>query len=144
MLLHIIGGNRGKRTLSIFVNKEDGMNRIDKTDRILKHPALSTIAALMILLLAPLTFAHGPKGHTEGFTPLQAVKKGLMMYDKLIASGKLDASWETSLETISVYWRDTGKKEIVVKFSRSAGEPRSVYIFFTEKGDYSGSNFTGK
>lgn len=56
MLLHIIGGNRGKRTLSIFVNKEDGMNRIDKTDRISKHPALSTIAALMIILLVPLTW----------------------------------------------------------------------------------------
>ena len=66
------------------------MNRIDKTDRIPKHLALSTIAALMIILLVPLTFAHGPKGHTEGFTPLQAVKKGSMMYDKLIASGKLD------------------------------------------------------
>ena len=81
---------------------------------------------------------------TEGVTPLQAVKKGSIMYDKLIASGKLDASWETGLETISVYWRDTGKKEIVVKFSRSTSEPKSVYIFFTEKGDYSGSNFTGK
>ena len=120
------------------------MNRIDKTDRIPKHLALSTLAALMIFLLVPLTFAHGPKGHTEGFTPLQAVKKGSMMYDKLIASGKLDASWETGLETISVYWRDTGQKEIVVKFTRSTGEPKSVYIFFTEKGDYSGSNFSGK
>jgi len=27
-----------------------------------------------------------------------------MMYDKLIAYGKLDASWETGLETINVYY----------------------------------------
>ena len=66
------------------------MNRIDKTDRIPKHPALSIMAVIMVLLFVPLTLAHGPKGHTEGFTPLQAVKKGSMMYDKLIASGKLD------------------------------------------------------
>ena len=120
------------------------MNRIDKTGRVPGPLALSILAALMILLLVPLTFAHGPKGHTEGFTPLQAVKKGSMMYDKLIASGKLDASWETGLETIDVYWREAGKKEIIVKFSRSAGEPKSVYIFFNEEGGYSGSNFSGK
>lgn len=120
------------------------MKRIDKTGRIPGTLALSIMAVIMVLLFVPLTLAHGPKGHTDGFTPLRAVKKGSMMYDKLIASGKLDASWETGLETISVYWRDTGKKEIVVKFTRSAGEPRSVYIFFDEKGGYSGSNFTGK
>ena len=120
------------------------MNRIYKTGRIPGSPALSIMAVIMLLLFVSLTLAHGPKGHTDGFTPLQAVKKGSMMYDKLIASGKLDASWETGLETINVYRRDTGKKEVVVKFSRSTGEPKSVYIFFTEKGDYSGSNFTGK
>lgn len=120
------------------------MNRGDKTNRIPKHLALSVLAAIMTLLIVPLALAHGPKGHTDGFTPLQAVKKGSMMYDKLIASGKLDASWETGLKAINVYWRDTKKKEIVVKFSRNAGEPSSVYIFFNEKGGYSGSNFSGK
>ena len=120
------------------------MKQIKKNKWMPKHLALSILAAIMILLLAPLTFAHGPKGHTDGFTPLQAVKKGSMMYDKLVASGKLDASWEIGLETINVYWRDTGKKEIVVKFSRSTGEPQSVFIFFTKEGEYSGSNFSGK
>ena len=120
------------------------MNRIDKTGRIPGYPAFSIMAVIVVLLFVPLAFAHGPKGHTDEFTPLQAVKKGSMMYDKLVASGKLDASWETGLETINIYWRDTGEKEIVVKFSRSTGEPRSVYIFFDEKGGYSGSNFSGK
>jgi len=44
-----------------ILKKEDGMNRIDKADRIPQHLALSTFAALMILLLVPLTLAHGPK-----------------------------------------------------------------------------------
>jgi hypothetical protein len=90
--------------------------------------------------------AHGPKGHggTE-FTALEAVKKGVDLYDRLVASGKLNEPWETDLTNIEVFPRHKGKKnEIVVKFSRSKGEPHSVYIFFTEKGDYSGSNFTGK
>jgi hypothetical protein len=120
------------------------MKQIDKTGRIPGYPALSIMAVIMVLLFVPLVFAHGPKGHTDGFTPLQAVKKSSLMYDKLVTSGKLDASWETGLETINVYRRDTGPKEIVVKFSRSTGDPRSVYIFFNEKGEYSGSNFSGK
>jgi hypothetical protein len=66
------------------------------------------------------------------------------MYDKLVATGKLDESWETGLDTVTVYRRTSGRQEIVVKFSRKTGEPQSVYIFFTEKGAYSGSNFTGK
>ncbi len=101
------------------------------------------IAALM-LAYGPSLSAHGPKGHTEAFTALAAAKKATLMYDKLVAAGKLDSSWETGLETINVYRRDIGRGEIVVQFSRKAGEPQSVYIFFTEQGDYSGSNFSGK
>lgn len=101
------------------------------------------IAALMLAIGSSLS-AHGPKGHAEVFTALAAVKKATLMYDQLVAAGKLDPSWETGLETVNVYRRDTGKGEIVVRFIRKKGEPQSVYIFFTEKGDYSGSNFSGK
>lgn len=120
------------------------MRRLNICNRLLKHMALNLCTVIMILSLVPLLFAHGPKGHTQEFTALQATKKAAMMYDKLVATGKLNASWETDLEAINVYRRDTGKPEIVVKFTRNQGDPRSVYIFFTEKGDYSGSNFSGK
>jgi len=102
------------------------------------------ILAFSILVYGPLLFAHGPKGHAEAFTSLAAAKKATMMYDKLVATGKLDESWETKLETIEVYKRNAGQREIVVKFSRAGGEPRAVYIFFTDKGKYNGSNFTGE
>lgn len=102
------------------------------------------ILVLFILAYGSLLFAHGPKGHTEAFTSLAAAKKATMMYDKLVATGKLDESWETTLATIEVYQRNAGQQEIVVKFSRANGEPRAVYIFFTDKGKYNGSNFTGK
>jgi len=101
---------------------------------------------LIVLMSVPLASAHGPKGHGEAkFTALQAAKKGLELYNKLVATGKLNTPWETDLKNIEVFPRQNGKKrEIVVKFSRTKGEPNSVYIFFNEEGDYSGSNFTGK
>lgn len=100
----------------------------------------------MVLMSIPLASAHGPKGHGGAeFTALQAAKKGIELYDQLVASGKLKVSWEKDLKNIEVYQRQREeKREVVVKFSRSKGDPQSVYIFFTEKGDYSGSNFTGK
>jgi Family of unknown function (DUF6488) len=103
------------------------------------------VPLLMFHLSVSLVSAHGPKGHGgDEFTALQAAKKGIELYDKLVASGKLEESWETNLTNIEVFSRQSGeKRELVVKLSRSKGEPLSVYIFFTEKGDYSGSNFTG-
>ena len=100
----------------------------------------------ILLLPASTILAHGPKGHGGvEFTALQAAKKGITLYDRLVASGKLANPWETDLEDIEVFSSQSdNNREFVVKFSRSKGEPKSVYIFFTEKGDYRGSNFTGK
>ncbi len=100
----------------------------------------------ILLLPASAILAHGPKGHGGmEFTALQAAKKGITLYDRLVASGKLTNAWETDLEDIEVFSRQgDNNREFVVKFSRRKGEPKSVYIFFTEKGDYRGSNFTGK
>lgn len=122
-----------------------GITLPDIKTRLAKRELLAlSMFFCIILLMATVSFAHGPKGHTEGFTALAAAKKATLMYDKLVATGKLDESWETKLETIVVYERNTGQQEIVVKFSRTSGEPRAVYIFFTEQGKYNGSNFTGK
>jgi hypothetical protein len=105
------------------------------------------LLTLSILFLSALTtLAHGPKGHGDmGFTALQAAKKGIALYDRLVASGKLKEPWEADLADIQVLKRKNGNKnEFIVKFSRSKGEPISVYIFFSEKGEYNGSNFTGQ
>jgi hypothetical protein len=111
----------------------------------LKRFTALSVLLLIFLMSVPLALAHGPKGHGgDEFTALQAAKKGIELYDKLVASGKLKTPWETDLKNIEVFPRQSGeKREVVVKFSRSKGEPQSVYIYFTEKGDYSGSNFTG-
>jgi hypothetical protein len=105
---------------------------------------IAIFTAVAILVLP--AFSHGPKGHGGmTFTPLQAAKKGIMLYDKLVAKGKLAEAWETELNDIKVIPRNNNnKEEFVVQFNRTNGDPRSVYIFFNEKGEYSGSNFTGK
>jgi hypothetical protein len=100
---------------------------------------------LIILMSVSLASAHGPKDHGTEFTALDAAKKGLELYDKLLTSGKIEESWETDLKNIRVMPRQSGeRKEVLVKFSRGTGEPQSLYIFFSEKGEYNGSNFTGK
>jgi len=121
------------------------MNDFLKTDHPCKRFIVLIIFLLMILMSVSMASAHGPKGHGGvEFTALQAAKKGIVLYDELLASGKLKEPWETDLKNIEVFPRQSGqKRELVVKFSRSKGEPLSVYIFFTEKGEYSGSNFTG-
>ncbi len=103
------------------------------------------VLLLIFLMSVPLALAHGPKGHDGSeFTALEAAKKGIKLYEELVASGKLKESWETDLKNIEVFPRQRGeKREVVVKFTRSKDDPLFVYIFFTEKGNYSGSNFTG-
>ena len=101
---------------------------------------------LTLLFAATVVFAHGGKAHDMGeFTHLAALKKATELYDKLIDSQKLDSAWETGLEMVEVSHRQKGNDtEVVVAFHRDEGEPKTVFIFFTPKGEYSGSNFTGE
>ena len=113
---------------------------------------LSTIIFLAIAFFyltpngAMPVLAHGGKNHGETeFTSFQAVQKASQLYDRLIIEGKLDGVWETGLSSITVDTRKSGNnKEVVVRFMRSQGEPESVYFFFDLKGEYTGSNFSGK
>ena len=99
-------------------------------------------AVAVSLLLLGSTLAHGPGGHGEdSFTALQALDKGVALYDKLVASGKLEESWETGLNRVDINMRG---EEYVVSFSRNEGDPDRLFIFFNEEGEYTGSNFTGE
>lgn len=104
------------------------------------------LISAVFVLLAISALAHGPKGHGgQSFTALEAAKKGIGLYDKLVADGKLEESWETGLKEIKVFSRNReNATEFVVQFDRDQGNPRSVYIFFDDNGAYSGSNFTGE
>ena len=99
---------------------------------------------LAILFATAQVYGHGGKTHGSSFTALQALQKATGLYGKLVASGKLTESWETDLKKVDIANRQKGdQREYVVSFERSAGDPTTVYIFFTADGKYSGSNFTG-
>lgn len=103
-----------------------------------------SLALIAVIISATLVFGHGGK-HSDKFTQLQALQKATKLYDQLITKGKLDESWETGLENVSISNRkNEGKNEVVVAFQRRNGDPKAVYIFFNSKGKYTGSNFTGK
>ncbi|BBO77442.1 hypothetical protein DSCW_48590 [Desulfosarcina widdelii] len=90
--------------------------------------------------------SHGGKTHgEEAFTAFQAVQKATQLYDRLIVSGKLPEDWETDLVSIHISARgDETSRETVVQFKRTGGDPESLYFYFDHRGEYSGSNFTGK
>ena len=112
--------------------------------RIKKLMILAIILFWISISIIPV-FGHGGKHAAGEFTHLQALQKATEMYDRLIANGKLDQSWETTLMRVNVSNRQKeNEMEIVVSFQRAEGEPQSVYIFFTAKGEYAGSNFTGE
>ena len=106
---------------------------------------VAVVVLFTILSVAGSVFAHGGKKHANSFTALQALQKSTDLFNQLVGSGKLGESWETDLKKVDISNRQKGgNKEYVVSFHRSAGEPSTVYIFFTADGKYSGSNFTGK
>jgi hypothetical protein len=104
------------------------------------------LISLITMFTVAVVLAHGGKEHEMGeFTHLAALKKATELYDKLIGSQKLDPAWETDLEKVEVSHRQKGSStEVVVAFHRDEGDPKTVFIFFTPKGEYAGSNFTGE
>lgn len=120
----------------------------------MKNPALQrllmnrtltiSMALFAVVVTAALAFGHGGK-HSKEFTQLQALQKATKLYDQLISQSKLDQSWETGLQNVTISSREPeGRTEIVVSFQRQEGDPKAVYIFFNSDGKYAGSNFTGK
>lgn len=120
------------------------------TDQIDLYPASVFSLLIMIILAAVVTtassaLAHGGKDHgTDTFTSFQALEKAAELYDRLLSAGKLNASWETGLEKVTISIPHvSGTREFVVSFRRTQGKPQAVFFFFTAEGKYAGSNFTG-
>lgn len=107
---------------------------------------VAVIVTGVIVAGAGIAISHGGKTHSEEpFSAFEAVQKATELFDRLIVSGKLEEDWETDLSSIHVSVRgDETSRETVVKFKRTSGEPDSLYFYFDRRGEYSGSNFTGK
>jgi hypothetical protein len=100
------------------------------------------LGSLFRRVFGPIIFVLTSSGE---FTAFMAVKKGVELYDRMVIGGKLAESWEIDLSNLKVFMQTNGtEEEFVVKFNRSKGEPKSVYIFLSPKGEYRGSNFSGE
>jgi len=122
------------------------MEPLNISNRLKAAVAVCAIFISLTFIVSSTALGHGGKTHSgQTFTAFQALQKATQLYDRLITSGKLPESWETKLHAIKISFRNSAeKREYVVQFERSEGDPTSVYLFFDEKGEYSGSNFTGK
>ncbi len=86
------------------------MNISPKPYNVSKPFSCLLVTVFILFLVVSTTFAHGPKGHSGvEFTAVQAVKKAIELFDRLIASGKLEEGWETGLKKIEMSERSTGK-----------------------------------
>lgn len=122
------------------------MEALNINDRLKTAIAVCTLFIPLTIIISSTAFGHGGKTHGgQTFTAFQALQKATQLYDRLITSGKLPEDWETNLYAIKIDVRNSAeKREVVVQFEKTQGSPTSVYFFFDEKGEYSGSNFTGK
>ena len=95
------------------------------------------------LLWSAIAFGHGGKHKEEAATAFKVLQEATALYDKLLASGKLDPGWETGLTKVEISM-DKAKEaeEFAVSFHRREGSPKTVNIFFSQAGKYIGSNFS--
>lgn len=113
---------------------------------ILKNILISFILVIALAVSGDIAIGHGGKSHIDNdFTNLKALQKAIALYDQLIINDKLSESWETDLEKVEINVRSlTGNQETVISFHLKKGDPKTVFFFFNEKGEYAGSNFSGK
>ncbi len=110
------------------------------------------ILASTLLLASPVMAGsgheHGPDGsHSHGPISSEAViKKAGQQVNSLIGRGKLDKSWaDAKAAGVTKKLFEHGDEWVVtVKNDKvSDAAKRTLYIFFTLDGAYTGSNFTG-
>jgi hypothetical protein len=125
---------------------EVSMNHFKTSLKLCMNILVFALVVGFTFMVANPARSHGGKTHAEDtFTTFQAVQKATVLYDRLIASGKLPEVWETGLKTIRISTRNTdNSRETVVQFETINENPSSVYFFFNQDGEYSGSNFSGE
>lgn len=98
--------------------------------------------ACITLLWSSIALGHGGKHKEESATAFKVLQEATALYDKLLASGKLDPGWETGLTKVEISMRKAKEaEEFVVSFHRREGSFKTVNIFFSQAGKYIGSNF---
>lgn len=114
--------------------------------------SIKTSLVVLVLLFVQAALAgpgheHSHDHHHGPITSEQAVKKATKHVQKLVDSGKIDASW-SSAHSKSVEEKSYGHgPEWVVTFENKSiedPEKQTLYVFYTIDGKYLASNFTGQ
>lgn len=120
------------------------------TQTFLPHRGISLFSGFLLILAVVMgshnfAYGHGGKTHKDaGIAAFEALQTAMDLYDRLLAHGKLDESWETGLVRVEITPPDSADNGgYTIHFQRSSGDPSSVYFFLTPAGEYAGSNFTG-
>lgn len=113
--------------------------------QVIFNSAWLLLTLLLLLVFQTTAKAHGGKTHTDkGIAAFEALQTAMDLYDRLLAHGKLDESWETGLVHVEIISPDPDEEGVyTIQFRRNSGEPESVYFFLSPAGEYVGSNFTG-
>lgn len=112
---------------------------------------LSTASLIAAFATVPSAFAAEGKGcHFHGYKPAsEATVLGCanQRKDALIASGKLDKSWQAVRHDKAVMAEGKDGKEWKVTFKDAAAKDKSketLHVFFTLPGNFIGANFAGQ
>lgn len=111
---------------------------------------MKILIILTSLILSTVSFAGPGGGHSHGHGAPNISKEktgelGRSHIERLIKSGKLDASWKSATFDNSEKKNFKSKTEWVVTFKNKKGvKGKTLYIFLKLSGDFVAANFTGK
>jgi len=107
---------------------------------------------LVLLLVVSVNgvFAHGPGGEGHGpqteLTQNEVSERAIELVAKIVASGKLDASWAEIQPSGVTKKNFNGSQEWVVTFNNPGEKDaakQKLYVFINIYGQYLGANHTG-
>ncbi|MHB8766632.1 MAG: DUF6488 family protein [Deferrisomatales bacterium] len=108
-----------------------------------------TLSALLLALSLTAHAGTSGKNHAHG-KPIDAAEAQVdagAAVERLVAKGKLDASWKgVKAEKAEKKTFDKGPEWLVTFQNPAASDEtkRTLYVFLTLNGDYVAANFTGK
>jgi hypothetical protein len=115
---------------------------------------MKILILLTSLILSTVSFAGPGGGHSHGHGPSHGTSKiskektgeiGRSHIERLVKSGKLNASWKSAIFDKSEKKSFKGKTEWVVTFNNEKGvKGKKLYIFLELSGEFVAANFTGK
>lgn len=109
---------------------------------------MKTLLLTFLVILSSTSFAGPGHGHSHGAPAIsteQTGEIGRYQVERLVKSGKIDASWKSSTFEKSEKKAFLGKMEWIVTFNNEKGVKRKkLYIFLNESGEFVAANFTGK